>query len=76
MNDNEALEIMRRCKEEIKSLRQEIGVLRPQAEAYQTVAQILALLPHRSVGEGEDMVWMLDKRIREIEALTPANVPT
>ncbi len=67
MNDKEAIDMMQRCKHEIISLRREIDHLRPRAEAYESVAQVLALLPRKSVGMGEDMVWMLDKRIREVE---------
>ena len=69
MNDKEAIDMMQRCKHEIISLRREIDHLRPRAEAYESVAQVLALLPRKSVGMGEDMVWMLDKRIRETEQL-------
>ena len=73
MNDKEAVDMMQRCKNEILSLRAEIGRLRPKAEAYESVAQILSLLPRRSQGMGEDVVWTLDKRVREIEqeALKP-----
>lgn len=67
MNDKEAIEMMQRCKNEIFSLRQEIDRLGPKADAYDSVAHILSLMPRRSMGSGEDMVWMLDKRIREIE---------
>lgn len=67
MQGKEAIDMMQRCKHEIISLRQEIGRLRPKAEAYDSIAQVLALLPQRSVGMSEDMVWMLDKRIREVE---------
>jgi hypothetical protein len=67
MNDKEAIDMMQRCKHEIISLRQEIDHLRPRAEAYESVAQVLALLPRKNVGMSEDMVWILDKRIRETE---------
>ncbi len=66
MDDKEAVEMMQRCKNEIMSLRVEIGHLRPKAEAYDDISQILSLLPRRSQGMGEDVVWTLDKRIREI----------
>lgn len=66
MNDKEAIEMMQRCKIEIVSLRAEIDRLRPKAEAYDDISQILSLLPRRSQGMGEDVVWTLDKRIREI----------
>jgi hypothetical protein len=67
MNDNEAIEMMNRCKHEIVSLRREVDRLRPKADAYDSVAQVLALLPRPSQGMGEDLAWLLDKRIREIE---------
>lgn len=31
------------------------------------LVRVLRLLPQPSVGMGEDMVWILDKRIRELE---------
>lgn len=76
MNDREAIEMMQRCKHEIMDLRREVDRLRPKAEAYESVAQVLALLPQRSVGMSEDMVWALDKRIREIEQLSANPVST
>lgn len=67
MNDREAVEMMQRCKHEIISLRNEIDRLRPKADAYDSIAHILSLLPRQSQGMGENIVWTLDKRIREIE---------
>ncbi len=67
MNDREAIEMMQRCKSEIVSLRNEIDRLRPKADAYDSIAHILSLLPRQSQGMGENLVWILDKRIREIE---------
>lgn len=69
MNNLEAIEMMQRCKHELMALRREVDRLRPKAEAYESVAQILALLPQQSVGMSEDLIWILDKRIREIEQL-------
>lgn len=75
MHDKEAIEMMQRCKHEIASLRREIDRLRPKAEAYESIAQVLALLPRGSQGMGEDLVWTLDKRIREIEqSMANANI--
>ncbi len=75
MTDNmptqEALEMMRHCKSEIVSLRADIERLRPKAEAYDNIAAILGLLPRPSRGAGLDLVWQLEKRIRE---LTPPPV--
>lgn len=67
MHDKEAVEMMQRCKHEIIDLRRQIDILRPKADAYDSVAHILSLLPRQSVGMGEDLVWTLDKRIRETE---------
>lgn len=69
ITNKEAIEMMNRCKEEIRSLRSVIDRLKPKAEAYDNLATLLRLLPQPSVGMGEDVVWILDKRIRE---LTPA----
>lgn len=62
----EAIEMMNRCKHEIAGLRAEIGRLKPKADAYDSVATVLNLLPKPSVSMGEDLVWTLDKRIREL----------
>ena len=67
MHDKEAIEMMRRCKAEIQDLRSEINRLRPKADAYESVAHILSLLPRQGIGMSEDLVWTLDKRIRETE---------
>ena len=66
--DAEAVEMMVRCKNEILRLRSEIAVLAPKAHAYDSIASILRLLPQPSQGYGEDVVWLLDKRVREMSA--------
>lgn len=68
MNGKEAIEMMNRCKQEIVGLRQQIAVLAPKADAYDKMAIVLDLLPKRSQGMGEDVVWTLEKRIRELSA--------
>lgn len=72
MTNAEGIEMMTRCKHEITALRAEIARLSPKADAYDNIATVLRLLPRPSVGMGEDMVWLLDKRIRD---LTPAPAP-
>lgn len=67
ISNREAIEMMNRCKQEIQSLRRVIDRLQPMADAYENLAIVLGLLPKRSVGAGEDLVWTLDKRIRELE---------
>lgn len=77
MNDKEAIKMMQRCQEEIRTLRGVIDRLRPKADAYDNIAVVLRLLPQPSIGMGEDLIWTLDKRIRELtetdqENSTPA----
>jgi len=67
MSNAEAIQMMNQCKHEIMNLRAQINRLKPKADAYDNLASVLALLPRQSVGMGEDMVWTLDKRIRELE---------
>ena len=63
----EAIEMMNRCKHEIQSLRATIKALEPKADAYDKLAIVLGLLPRQSIGMGEDLVWIIDKRIRELQ---------
>ena len=70
MSNREAIEMMNRCKNEIVHLRQHIDHLKPKADAYDNLAIVLGLLPQRSQGMGEDMVWVLEKRIRELTPKT------
>lgn len=67
MSEKEAIEMMNRCKQEILSLRAQIDRLTPKADAYDKLAIVLGLLPRQSVGMGEDLVWVLDKRMREMQ---------
>lgn len=67
MHDKEALEMMNRCLSELSMLRDEIGRLAPKADAYDSIATILGMLPKPSRGACMDLVWTLKKRIREIE---------
>lgn len=66
MPNAEAIQMMERCKHEIRDLRAVIDRLKPKADAYDNLASVLRLLPQPSVGMGQDMVWILDKRIREL----------
>jgi len=67
MNNREAIEMMTRCKQEIQSLRAQIDRLKPKADAYDNLVIVLGLLPRPSIGMAEDMVWVLDKRMRELK---------
>ncbi|MCW5697912.1 MAG: hypothetical protein KIS96_14425 [Bauldia sp.] len=72
MNEQEQIEMMRRCSSEIKQLRAQIDHLQPKADAYDNIAKLLGLLPVASRGYGEDLAWMLDKGIAEIEKAAAA----
>lgn len=67
MTNDEAIEMMNRCKHEIMSQRREIEYLRPKAEAYDNLAAVLRLLPQPGRTMSEDLIWTLDKRIRELQ---------
>lgn len=71
MTNEEAIQMMNRCKQEILSLRATIARLEPKADAYDNLVRVLRLLPQPSVGMGEDMVWVLDQRIRELAPPKP-----
>lgn len=75
MSNAEAIQMMNRCKHEIMNLRALIARLEPKADAYDNLVRVLRLLPQPSVGMGEDMVWILDKRIRELQS-EPAPSPS
>ena len=76
MSSREAIEMMNRCKHEIMAMRATIDRLKPKADAYDNLAAVLRLLPQPGIGIGEDLVWVLDKRIQELQpkpAPEPAN---
>ncbi|MBD9540119.1 hypothetical protein IB276_11705 [Ensifer sp. ENS04] len=67
-SNREMIEMMRRCSSEIKDLRRQIADLQPKAEAYEYLTAVLRLVPdQRRNTMSEDLAWLLDKRIREIE---------
>lgn len=71
ISNKEAIDMMQRCKEEILSLRARIDRIQPKADAYDNIASVLRLLPQASVGVGENIVWILDSRIRELTPPVP-----
>jgi hypothetical protein len=75
ISNQEAIQMMNRCKDEILSLRARIDRLQPKADAYDNIAAVLRLLPQPSIGMGEDVVWTLNKRIRELEPKPEATNP-
>lgn len=67
MKDKEAIQMMQRASEEIKSLRRYIDILEPKAKAYDNMSALIGLLPRPSQGMGEDVAWKLDKRIEQLQ---------
>lgn len=80
MNNNEALEMLNRCKHEIMRMRETINQLKPKAEAYDNLVIVLNLLPRVSQGFAiDDLVWTIQKRIDELTPkpeTNPAQTPT
>ena len=72
----EFIEMMNRCKHEILGLRATVDQLRPKADAYDNLVIVLHLLPQPGIGMGEDLVWRLDKRIRELTPKPENGGPT
>lgn len=68
MHDKEVIKMMERCANEIRSLRKEVDRLAPQAEAYNLVRDVVNLIPKASRGYGEDLVWLLENKIKELQA--------
>lgn len=66
MTTAEAIEMMTRCRTEIVQLRATIKELAPKADAYDNLAALIRMFPRPGVGMGEDLVWIIDKRIREL----------
>jgi len=75
ISNQEAIEMMNRCKQEIIGMRATIDRLKPKADAYDNLVMVLRLLPQPSIGMGEDLVWTLDKRIRELQPKPEAAQP-
>lgn len=67
MQDFEAIEMMKRCRDEICNLRGTIERLAPKADAWDQLCTVLDLLPKPSHGYAEDLAWTLDKRISELK---------
>lgn len=64
----ELIEMGRRASSEIKQLRAANASLAPKADAYDTLRQVLDMAPRRTGGMSEDVAWMIDRRVSELEA--------
>lgn len=69
MGLNEQAQMLSRCSTEIKDLRRQIDRLAPKAEAYDALLTVLNLLPKGNRSTGEDIAWLLDKRLSELQAV-------
>lgn len=68
MKDKDAIDMARRAVEEIKMLRGAMSSAAPRAQAYDLIEKIMGLIPAKSQGYGEDIVWRLEKQIADLEA--------
>ena len=70
MKDRDAIEMMRRCSEEIKMLRRQNADLAPKADAYESIRTVLGLVPlsRDPQGYGEDLAHRLDREITDMES--------
>jgi hypothetical protein len=76
MTDKDAIDMMRLCADEIRMLRAEIDRLAPKANAYDTLCQVLGLLPRPSQGYGPDLIWRLEKQISDMTKCNVEPPPT
>lgn len=67
MYDKEALKFMERCSLEIQGLRNEIDYLKPKAEAFDCIKQILGYNKLGGMTSSEDLVWVLKKEMEKIK---------
>ncbi len=67
MSNKHQIEMLKQCVGEITSLRIQIERLEPKADAYDTLRQVIHLLPQPSQGYGEDLVYKLEREIEEWE---------
>jgi hypothetical protein len=72
MDDKEAIEMMQRCIEEIEIQRGIVAKLKPNAEAYEVIREVVRMAaPRTSYGAGEDLVWRLKKKITQLQPKNP-----
>ena len=69
MNDKEAIDMMQRCLEEVRSLRAQVEHLAPMADAYIALRDVIRMAGPRNGAStmGQDIIWTLQKRIAELE---------
>ena len=67
MDDYETLHLLHKCRDELRELRQANREMQPRAQAFEVIAQILDMMPRRTGGMAEDVVWHLDRAIMDME---------
>lgn len=74
MNNNEAIQMLNRCKHEITTLRTTIEYLKPKADAYDNITTILRLFFVQPSGYlSDDITHIIQKRIDELTPKSEAN---
>ncbi|MCA0424026.1 MAG: hypothetical protein LCH61_12015 [Proteobacteria bacterium] len=76
MDNKAAIEMMQRCREEIRHQRMMIDHLTPKAQAWDQICKVLNMLPQPQQGFAEDIVWRLDKQIEELKTAMTKPDPT
>ena len=72
MTDKEAIDMMQRCVEDMRSLRAQIDHLTPMADAYVALRDVVRMASPRNGASsmGQDIIWTLEKRMRELQPKT------
>ena len=71
MTEQDTIQMMQRCREEINLLRNRLLVIEPKAEAYDQLKAVIGMFPQPEKRFGEDLVWMLDQEIERLSAKKP-----
>lgn len=79
MNIADTIAMLNECRDEIASLRGQIAIMAPKAEAYDAMLQVLGMMQQPNRAYGEDFLGNLDRRLRELnakkEALKALEIP-
>lgn len=67
MKTTEMIDLMSRCRDEIRYLRKIIDDLAPKADAWDRMGVVLGMIPQRSQGMAEDLAWRLDQHINALQ---------
>ena len=59
--------MLKRCKSEIQMLRHQLAETAPKAEAYDMLQTVLGMLPQKTRGGCEDILWIIHKEAEKIE---------